>query len=499
MTGHAPSSSPTFKKLRSALSTVNAFFSVGSNYSSSSSRGGSGSKALVHGSGACSANATTTGSGSSSSNLDSPQKAIQSCRDAIIILNKQELSLQTQVNIAEAEARAMLRLGDRSGAETSLKKREIVLREIDRLHRTRMSLLSQILLVETASTRQVAVEALASGVAAHRRMSHKLYEETQLDKLEDALIEQASFEMEISGLLGQGFEAISNFDDDTTMNIKRSLAELEHDEVVNALSVASNYQGCCTAEPYESNAVAQAAVANVPANTPPMLAVLPVANPSAPSIPAAAQNATTDVLHFTEMNGMSPTSQTTNRNCFRSNGIAILGASGGGTALTFQEQSSQLSKTSPRQLAAAKVTTARLSPLKGPSASLITNHGISDKDEVELIVLADDGHLKSSSKAAAVRRITTPLTSGGGLLANATPESVAAVSCAKEQLVLKFDEEGENVAASMTSTMATTPGQNGCCSAAADGEGETVHDDEEVLCTTGTATMTEIIVNDSSS
>lgn len=488
MTGHAPSSSPTFRKLRSALSTVNAFFSGGSHYSSTS-RGGSGSKTLVHGSGACSSNATATGSGSSSSNLDSPQKAIQSCRDAIIILNKQELSLQTQVNIAEAEARAMLRLGDRSGAETSLKKREIVLREIDRLHRTRMSLLSQILLVETASTRQVAVEALASGVAAHRRMSHKLYEETQLDKLEDALIEQASFEMEISGLLGQGFEAISNFDDDTTMNIKRSLAELEHDEVVNALSVASNYQGCCTAEPYESN-VAQAAVANGPANPPAMLAALPVANAATPPIPAA-QTATTDVLHFAEVNGMSPTSHSTHRNCFRSNGIAILGTS------TFQE----LSKTSPQQLASAKTATTRLSPLKGPTPSLVTNRGgVSDKDEVELIVLADEEQpLRNISRAgsAGIRTTTPVVNSCGGLPANTTPEAVAniaaaaaAATCGGQDLqLLKVDDtavESTTVAASMTSTMATTPGAT-----AGSGPGVVEEDNYE--------TMTEVVVNDSSS
>jgi len=180
----------------------------------------------------------------------SPQKAVQSCRDAINVLNKQEFTLQTQANIAETEARALLRLGDKGGAETALKKREIVLREIDRLHRTRMSLLSQILLVETAKSRQIAVEALASGVAAHRKMSRKLFEETQLEKLEDALTEQAFFEDEISGILGQGFDAITNFDDETCLNLKKSLAELEQDEVANALAGAG-FQGVCSAESYQ--------------------------------------------------------------------------------------------------------------------------------------------------------------------------------------------------------------------------------------------------------
>jgi len=180
----------------------------------------------------------------------SPQKAVQACREAIGVLNKQEFTLQTQANIAETEARALLRLGDRGGAETALKKREIVLREIDRLHRTRMSLLSQILLVETAKSRQIAVEALASGVAAHRKMSRKLFEETQLEKLEDALTEQAFFEDEISGILGQGFDAITNFDDETCLNLKKSLAELEQDEVANALAGAG-FQGICSAESYQ--------------------------------------------------------------------------------------------------------------------------------------------------------------------------------------------------------------------------------------------------------
>lgn len=94
-----------------------------------------------------------------------------------------------------------------------------------------MSLQSQILLVETAETRATAVDALATGLSVHKQMSAKMFQNVQLDKLQDDLLEQACFEAEVSNLMGQSFEAATTFDDETNANLDRALEELQGEEI----------------------------------------------------------------------------------------------------------------------------------------------------------------------------------------------------------------------------------------------------------------------------
>lgn len=47
--------------------------------------------------------------------------AVNKCRVAIDVLENQDIGLQTQMRLAEEEARALLRMGDKSAAETALK------------------------------------------------------------------------------------------------------------------------------------------------------------------------------------------------------------------------------------------------------------------------------------------------------------------------------------------------------------------------------------------
>jgi len=161
--------------------------------------------------------------------------AIHKCRSAIDVLETQDISLQTQIRLSEEEARALLRIGDRAAAETALKKKELLQRESERIQRTKVSLLSQILLVETAETRATALDALATGLSAHKSMSAKMYNDVQLDKLQDAFLEQACFEAEVSNVMAQSFDAVTSFDDETNAGLEKALEDLQAEEVHNAL------------------------------------------------------------------------------------------------------------------------------------------------------------------------------------------------------------------------------------------------------------------------
>jgi len=98
-----------------------------------------------------------------------------------------------------------------------------------------VSLLSQILLVETAETRATALDALATGLSAHKSMSAKMYNDVQLDKLQDAFLEQACFEAEVSNVMAQSFDAVTSFDDETNAGLEKALEDLQAEEVHNAL------------------------------------------------------------------------------------------------------------------------------------------------------------------------------------------------------------------------------------------------------------------------
>jgi len=165
--------------------------------------------------------------------------AVKKCRDAINILENQDISLQTQMRLAEEEARALLRIGDKGFAETALKKKELMMRESERIHQTKVSLLSQILLVETAETRATALEALSSGLRAHKFMSAKMFGDAHLERLQEELMEQACFEAEVSNVMSQSFEAVTCFDDETNATLEKALEELQHEEVTAAIENAS--------------------------------------------------------------------------------------------------------------------------------------------------------------------------------------------------------------------------------------------------------------------
>jgi len=164
--------------------------------------------------------------------------AVSKCNAAISVLESQDIQLQTKIRLAEEEARALLRMGDRSGAETSLKKKELMIRESERIQTTKVSLLSQILLVETAETRATAVDALATGLSVHKQMSAKMFNEVQLEKLQDDLLEQACFEADVANLMSQSFDAITSFDDETNVGLEKALDNLQAEEIGNTVNMA---------------------------------------------------------------------------------------------------------------------------------------------------------------------------------------------------------------------------------------------------------------------
>eukprot|EP01069_Polyplicarium_translucidae_P006682 Polyplicarium_translucidae@DN3004_c0_g1_i4.p1 len=130
--------------------------------------------------------------------------AIAENKQAIDVLEKRHEHLDKKVQLLDAEARIHARNNNQHSALFALKRKKLYLKEIEQLCTARLTLDQQIQTLESAQSQQIAVQALAAGVSAQRKLNQNISVD-RIDRIVDDMQEQQDHVAEVMQVFAQGY------------------------------------------------------------------------------------------------------------------------------------------------------------------------------------------------------------------------------------------------------------------------------------------------------
>eukprot|EP01066_Platyproteum_vivax_P009818 Platyproteum_vivax@DN4352_c0_g1_i1.p1 len=182
--------------------------------------------------------------------------AIRKNKETIDMLEKRQKFLETKIQKSEEEARERVRKKDKRGALLLLKQKKMYEGQLDQLANSIVTLTQQITTLEGASTQTMAVNAMATGVAAQKAANEKMNID-KIDQLVDDMQDLQDQQQEISQALCAG----QNLADDE--DLLEELGQLQADELESALMSAHVPTGVPTGQAVSSIS------SSLPTNAPP--------------------------------------------------------------------------------------------------------------------------------------------------------------------------------------------------------------------------------------
>jgi len=167
------------------------------------------------------------GGGGGQNRTEQLKGAIDKNNQAIDNLDKRQRYLEKKVQDMEEKARQAARAKNKRGAMEALKRKKMLMSELDTLTNAKMTLEQQVMTMEAAQTQAAAVSALASGVKAQKNLNQQMNID-QVDQVMEEIQEQQDIQNEIAQCFQQGS---SMMDDDDLLDefIQLQAEELEKD------------------------------------------------------------------------------------------------------------------------------------------------------------------------------------------------------------------------------------------------------------------------------
>eukprot|EP00397_Hematodinium_sp_SG-2012_P014411 GEMP01014651.1.p1 GENE.GEMP01014651.1~~GEMP01014651.1.p1 ORF type:complete len:250 (+),score=87.89 GEMP01014651.1:102-851(+) len=167
------------------------------------------------------------GAGASQHRAEQLKGAIDKNNQAIDNLDKRQRLLEKRVTDMDTKARDAARAKNKRGAMEALKRKKMVMSELETLTNAKMTLEQQVMTMEAAQTQAAAVQALAGGVKAQKNLQQELNID-QVDSVMEEMQEQQDIQNEIAQCFQQG---TTMMDDDDLLEEFNNLQaeELEKD------------------------------------------------------------------------------------------------------------------------------------------------------------------------------------------------------------------------------------------------------------------------------
>lgn len=127
-----------------------------------------------------------------------------------------------------------MRAGDKRSALMALKRRELLAKQMENVNNQRLTLENEKINLESVQSQQIALEALKSGVDAHRAAA-KTVDINQVDKIMDDLQELKDMRDEVDQIFSQ--QVTTTDDADLMAELERMQEEELDTQLVNAATV----------------------------------------------------------------------------------------------------------------------------------------------------------------------------------------------------------------------------------------------------------------------
>ncbi|EDO07866.1 Snf7 family protein [Babesia bovis T2Bo] len=167
----------------------------------------------------------------SSSNKHDVESALELGKKAIQDMNQHLLILDERIKGCIAEAKERYSKNDKAGALGALRRKKLYEEEASRVTSSIMTLETQNITLEGAQMQQVALNALTTGAAAHKRFQDCMAANA-VDDLMEQLEEQRETQYEIYDSMTQGVTLATEFEDE--------LEALMRDEQVEQVAVGNS-------------------------------------------------------------------------------------------------------------------------------------------------------------------------------------------------------------------------------------------------------------------
>ncbi|ORM41060.1 Vacuolar-sorting protein SNF7 [Babesia sp. Xinjiang] len=177
----------------------------------------------------------------SANNRDDVQSALAMGQQAIRDMNDRLRVLEERIKDCVAEAKEKYSKNDKAGALGALRRKKLYEEEATRVTSSIMTLETQNITLEGAQMQQLALSALSTGAAAHKRFQECMAT-TEVDKLMDQLEEQRENQLEIYDAMTQGVSLPTEFEDELDALMQEEFAKeaaLEQSIDIAAESLAS--------------------------------------------------------------------------------------------------------------------------------------------------------------------------------------------------------------------------------------------------------------------
>ena len=165
-------------------------------------------------------------------------EAIQKNKTAIETLDKREKLLEKRIADEEADAKSRVANNDKRGALMALKRKKLLETELETLMNSRMTLEQQINSLEAAQMNQIAVAALAHGVAVHKQLNKQI-DADRVDQLMEDLQEQQDLQNEIAQVMSTGTRIAGEDEDELLRELETMQAKQLEEQLIGAGSVPS--------------------------------------------------------------------------------------------------------------------------------------------------------------------------------------------------------------------------------------------------------------------
>lgn len=154
-----------------------------------------------------------------SSTSADPVSSLEKLNEAIENATKREVQVQRKIDTAVTQAQRKLRFGDKRGALFCMKQKKLYEKEMDKLSNVKMTLETQVIQLESASSNRGMFSAMQSGNAAMTKLRQAFGLE-KVDKLMDDMKDEMEMADEINNAVGTPLDPYMEDDDEL-------LAELE--------------------------------------------------------------------------------------------------------------------------------------------------------------------------------------------------------------------------------------------------------------------------------
>ncbi|GFE52946.1 SNF7 family protein [Babesia ovis] len=149
----------------------------------------------------------------SASNRNNVESALALGKRAIDDLNNRLRVLEERMKECVAEAKEKYAKNDKAGALGALRRKKLYEEEASRVTSSIMTLETQNITLEGAQMQQIALSALSTGAAAHKKFQECMAT-NDVDVLMDQLEEQRETQMEIYDAMTQGVSLPTEFEDE---------------------------------------------------------------------------------------------------------------------------------------------------------------------------------------------------------------------------------------------------------------------------------------------